>query len=125
MSGERVVADISALIHLLDGNVEATRVLQGSEVFVSFITELELLSGKRNPPGLLSRKRALLGDCTILDVNNRIKELVIHLRVRHGLKLPDCIIAATAIHLDLPLITSDSHFERLKDEVALYWIRGT
>lgn len=122
MSGERVVADTSALIHLLDGNMEATRILQGSEVFVSFITELELLSAKRNPAELLSRKRALLGDCTVLDVNNRIKELLIHLRVRHGLKLPDCIIAATAIHLDVPLVTSDSHFERLKDEVALYWI---
>lgn len=130
MSGEpayppdrRVVADTSALIHLLDGNNAATHILQGCEVFVSFITELELLSSKRNPAALLSRKRALLGDCTILDVNNRIKELVIHLRTRHGLKLPDCIIAATAIHLDLPLVTSDSHFARLKDEVALYWIQ--
>ncbi len=124
MNGERVVADTSALIHLLDGNAEATHVLQGCEVFVSFITELELLSGKRNTAALLAKKRALLGDCTILDVNNRIKELVVQLRIRHGLKLPDCIIAATAIHLDLPLVTSDDHFARLKDEVALYWIRG-
>lgn len=55
MSGERVVADTSALIHLLDGNIAATRILQGSEVFVSFITELERLSAKRNPTELLSR----------------------------------------------------------------------
>ena len=62
MNGERVVADTSALIHLLDGNAEATHVLQGCEVFVSFITELELLSGKRNTAALLAKKRALLGD---------------------------------------------------------------
>ncbi len=64
MSGERVVADTSALIHLLDGNDEATHVLQGCEVFVSFIRE------------------------------------------------------------NLPLVTSVDHFARLKDEGALYWIRG-
>lgn len=122
MSGERLLADTSALIHLLDGNAAVTGILQGREVFLSFITEIELLSSKRNSAELLSRKRALLQDCTIIDVNARIKELVIDLRVRHGLKLPDCIIAATAIHLDLALVTSDNHFTRLKDEVALYMI---
>jgi predicted nucleic acid-binding protein len=122
MSGERLLAGTSALIHLLDGNTDAAKILQGSEVFLSFITEIELLSSKRSSTELLSRKRALLSDCTIIDVNARIKELVIDLRQRHGLKLPDCIIAATAIHLDLALVTSDNHFARLKDEVALYWI---
>jgi len=121
--GIRLVADTSALIHLLDGNAEAAGILQGSEVFVSFITEIELLSSKRNTAQLRMRKRALLADCTIIDVNVRLKELVVGLRTKHGLKLPDCIIAATAIHLDLPLVTSDHHFSRLKDEVALYWIR--
>lgn len=118
----RLLADTSALIHLLDGNTDAAKILQGSEVFLSFITEIELLSSKRSSAELLSWKRALLSDCTIIDVNARIKELVIDLRQRHGLKLPDCIIAATAIHLDLALVTSDNHFARLKDEVALYWI---
>ena len=107
---------------MLDGNAAVTGILQGREVFLSFITEIELLSSKRNSAELLSRKRALLQDCTIIDVNARIKELVIDLRKRHGLKLPDCIIAATAIHLDLALVTSDNHFARLKDEVALYMI---
>lgn len=122
MSGERLLADTSALIHLLDGNAAVSRILQGREVFLSFITEIELLSSKRNTAELLSRKHALLADCTIIDVNARIKELVIDLRKRYGLKLPDCIIAATAIHLDLALVTSDNHFTRLKDEVALYMI---
>jgi len=37
-----------------------------------------------------------------------------------GLKLPDCIIAATAAYLNMPLVTGDKHFERLKDEIALF-----
>ena len=48
--------------------------------------------------------------------------MAIDLRKRHGLKVPDCLIAATAIQLDVPLVSSDKHFERLKDEVALYRI---
>ncbi|MBK6368591.1 MAG: PIN domain-containing protein [Flavobacteriales bacterium] len=57
-----------------------------------------------------------------MDPNRRIKELTIELRRRLGLKVPDCLIAATALYLDLPLITSDRGFDRLKDELLIYWI---
>ena len=122
MSGERLVADTSALIHVLDGTQAVVRLLDGAEVFTSFISEIELLSSASAKAEELSRKRALLADTTIIDLNQRIKEVAIDLRKRHGLKVPDCLIAATAIHLDVPLVSSDKHFERLKDEVALYRI---
>lgn len=122
MPGERVVADTSALIHLLEGKAVAVDLLHSSEVFVSFVTEIELLSSKKATKAQLDRTRSLLEDCTVLDPNKRIKELTIELRRRHGLKVPDCLIAATAIYLDLPLITSDRGFDRLKDEVLVYWI---
>lgn len=120
MSGERLVADTSALIHLLDGTPAVVQLLDGAEAFASFISEIELLSGTRGTAEQQLRKKALLADLTIIDVNSRIKEVAIALRKRHGLKIPDCLIAATAIHLDVPLVTADRHFERLKDEVALY-----
>ena len=116
------MADISALIHVLDGTQAVVRLLDGAEVFTSFISEIELLSSASAKAEELSRKRALLADTTIIDLNQRIKEVAIDLRKRHGLKVPDCLIAATAIHLDVPLVSSDKHFERLKDEVALYRI---
>ena len=120
MGGERLVVDTSALIHLLDGTKAVVDLLDGAEVFASFVTEIELLSSARGTAEQLKRKKALLNDLTIIDVNQQIKEVTIELRKRHGLKVPDCLIAATAIHLDLPLVTTDKHFERLKDEVALY-----
>jgi len=120
MSGERLVADTSALIHLLDGTPTIVQLLDGTEAFVSFISEIELLSSTRGTREHLLRKKALLADLTIIDVNQRIKEVALDLRKRHGLKIPDCLIAATAIHLDVPLVTTDKHFDRLKDEVALY-----
>lgn len=120
MSGERLVVDTSALIHLLEGTKAVVGLLDGAEVYASFVTEIELLSSTRGTAEHLKRKKALLGDLTIIDINQRIKEVTIELRKRHGLKVPDCLIAATAIHLDLPLVTTDKHFDRLKDEVALY-----
>ncbi len=120
MSGERLVIDTSALIHLLDGTKEVVDLLDGVEGYVSFVTEIELLSSTRGTVEHLKRKKALLNDLTIIDINQQIKEVTIELRKRHGLKVPDCLIAATAIHLDLPLVTTDKHFDRLKDEVALY-----
>lgn len=120
MSGERLVVDTSALIHLLDGTKAVVDLLDGAEVYASFVTEIELLSSTRGTAEHLKRKKALLGDLTIIDINQRVKEVTIELRKRHGLKVPDCLIAATAIHLDLPLVTTDKHFDRLKDEVALY-----
>jgi predicted nucleic acid-binding protein len=38
------------------------------------------------------------------------------------MKLPDAIIAATAAYLDIPLVTGDKQFERLKDEIGLFWL---
>ncbi len=120
MSGERLLTDTSALIHLLDGTPAVVQLLDGAEAFASFVSEIELLSGTKGTAEQLLRKKALLADLTIIDVNQRIKEMTIDLRKRHGLKVPDCLIAATAIHLDVPLVTADRHFDRLKDEVALY-----
>lgn len=120
MSGERLVIDTSALIQLLDGTKEVVDLLDGVEGYVSFVTEIELFSSTRGTVEHLKRKKALLNDLTIIDINQQIKEVTIELRKRHGLKVPDCLIAATAIHLDLPLVTTDKHFDRLKDEVALY-----
>lgn len=36
------------------------------------------------------------------------------------MKLPDCIIAATAAYLNMPLVTGDQHFKKLQDEIALF-----
>ncbi len=37
------------------------------------------------------------------------------------MKLPDSVIAATAISLKLPLVTSDKHFKNVKDLDLVYY----
>ncbi len=31
------------------------------------------------------------------------------------MKLPDCIVAASALYLDLPIITADKDFKKIKE----------
>ena len=46
---------------------------------------------------------------------NRIRDITIRLRRQYTLKLPDAIVAATAIFLGIPLISADKHFEKISE----------
>jgi predicted nucleic acid-binding protein len=113
MNGHRLLVDANMLIMLIDGNERVAELLEGCQLFTSFVSELELLSAH----GLLTEQvlmiEALLADCTVIDINSVIKSSTIAIRRKHKVKLPDAIIAATAITLDLPLITADKGFKAI------------
>jgi hypothetical protein len=48
-------------------------------------------------------------------MNPKIKEQTILLKQKYKLKLPDAIIAATAIVYKLPFLTSDADFKNIKE----------
>jgi predicted nucleic acid-binding protein len=48
-------------------------------------------------------------------LNSGVKNIVIDLRRKYSIKLPDAIIAATAIFLNIPLISADKHFEKIAE----------
>jgi len=55
-----------------------------------------------------------LSDLLLLTLTSDVKNETIALRRANKLKLPDCIIAATAIVLNAKLLTSDSELLRLE-----------
>ena len=59
-----------------------------------------------------------LAQCKIININSKIKLETIRVRKLFNTKLPDSIIIATALYLDLPLITSDIDFRKI-DELTL------
>jgi predicted nucleic acid-binding protein len=113
MNGIRVVCDTNPLIYLLDGNIDVARFLDNKQIYLSVITELELF-GK---PNLSSQDTeiidALLNGCFIIDINQEIKYIYREIRQKYSLKLPDAIVAATAIYLDMPLLTFDKGFKNV------------
>ncbi|RFZ90331.1 type II toxin-antitoxin system VapC family toxin [Mucilaginibacter conchicola] len=119
MSGDSIVIDTSLIINLFNGVDEVHQLIDGRNLFVSIISEIEVLSF----PGLSITDNDLLRDflskCHIVDIEPAIKELTIKLRSQTKIKLPDAVIAATAIYYDLPLFTMDKGFKRVADLQAV------
>jgi len=115
MSGNRMLCDTNVLIHLLGKNDEIVKFLSGKEVSFSVITELELYAKPNITPKEESTLDMLVEYCYVIELTQPIKQIVKKLRKEHRLKLPDAIIAATAIYLDIPFVTYDSDFEGIDD----------
>lgn len=95
--------------------------LPTNDLFVSIITEMEVLA----KPDMSSAEewavQAFLKSITIIPISDEIKREAIRIR-REGSprpKLPDAIVAATAVILGASLVTAD---ERL---IKLIWPRFT
>lgn len=121
MSGNSILVDTNIVLYLLSGDNTIADFLNDKIVFLSFVSELELL-GYKEISVLEKRKvESLLADSSIIDINSEIKKIVVELRKSNKIKLPDAIIAATSIYLNIPLITSDKDLTRLKDlNILLY-----
>jgi len=121
MSGNRYLIDTNIAVYLFAGDERVADLLEGNQIIVSFITELELLSFKNFNSVERTVIQEFLADVVIIDINKTIKEFTISLRVKNKLKLPDAIIAATAQFMKVPLITADRHFEAIEDpQILLY-----
>jgi len=114
MSGNKIFIDTNIAIYLLDGDTSLAEILDQKRLYLSFITQLELLGY----PGLTRPQEEqieyMLENCVIIDINNKIKQEVVKLRRNFTIRLPDSIIASTAIYMDLPLMTSDKGFNKIE-----------
>jgi len=110
------------LIHLLGKNSDVVNFLRGKELSLSVVTELELYA----KPNLTEREEdiidILVENCFVIELSQSIKQIVKKIRKVHKIKLPDAIIASTAIYLDIPLVTYDSDFENI-DELKLILLK--
>ncbi|EHQ26643.1 type II toxin-antitoxin system VapC family toxin [Mucilaginibacter paludis] len=119
MNGNNIVIDTSIIINLFNGNDEIKPLINNRNLFVSVISEIELLSFHSLTIDDRKLLRDFLSECYIVDIEPQIKELTIDIRSKNRIKLPDSVIAATAIYFDLPLLTMDKGFKRIPDLDAL------
>lgn len=123
MNGNNILLDTNIVLYLLDGEDTLIPLLEEKNLFLSFITQLELLSSKYLKPEDISKIKQFISECTVIDISQEIKENTIQLRQSYSLKLPDCIIAATSLWLNMPLITADSDFKRVDTIDLIYFER--
>lgn len=119
MNGIDFLADTNFLIHINQGESVVEPFLDYN-LAVSFITEIELLGAFSISKSQKNQFKNLLNDCLILEMNYQIKNTCIYIRNKYKIKIPDAIIAATAIEFNIPLLTSDQGFEKVKELDLIY-----
>ena len=114
MNGIDFLSDTNAIIYLLSGK-PYMQPYEDALLGVSVITEMELLSFPRITRDELNNLHSLLSDCMIFPLNTAVKERAIRVRRTYGTKLPDSIVASTALELGIPLITADKGFKKITE----------
>ncbi len=112
--------DTNAALYFLGGRL-AERLPDG-EYAISIITEMELLSY----PGLDAESekniRAFMTGMERVWLSEGIIQSAIDLRRRYGLKLPDAIIASSALVIGAQLLTNDTKLLRVR-EITCHQLR--
>jgi predicted nucleic acid-binding protein len=108
--------DSSILIGHLNKEIDINALFAarpGCEKYISIVAFIEALSksGMTTEEDVETRK--FLSQFTIVDITDEIRETAIALRRSAKLKLPDAIIAATALSLETDIISRDEHLLRL------------
>ena len=114
MSGIRIIADTNPITHLLSGSQEVAEYLDGKQVWISVISELELFGKQGLNQNQIKKINYLLDSCFIAEINPQIKQIAKDLMQNHAIKVPDAIVAASSLYLDLPLLTYDTGFKKIE-----------
>lgn len=121
MNGNKLFLDTNIILYLLNGDQTLAEFLNNKQFYISVITELELLAYK----GITEQEEKIILDfisqCKIININSLIKRETIRVRKTYQTKLPDSIIIATALYMDLPLISADSAFKQVEELILIHY----
>ncbi|MEM8528548.1 MAG: type II toxin-antitoxin system VapC family toxin [Bacteroidota bacterium] len=116
---ERYVLDTSAVIKYLDETFPDKALLFLDQVLdeesnISFITQIELLVWSPPNPDDLNIYQTFVDNSNVIHVNEDIIEHCITIRKTTKIKVPDALIAASAIVFDLTLVSdNDQDFNKV------------
>ena len=107
--------DTNILVYIMQGNPRVRYFAEEDTLTLSCISEIEILGRFQLPSKEKEVITQMLSYCNIVDINSQIKQLAIELKQRYRIKLPDAIIAATAIQQSLTLVTADKGFRKITE----------
>ena len=111
--GLKYLWDTNAVIYYLQNNFSEeaqelmNNIINEYQPAISAITEIELLCWKIASENDIVILKDFVADSVVIELENSIKVKTIEIRKSFNLKLPDAIIAATAIYMNLTLISND------------------
>jgi predicted nucleic acid-binding protein len=120
--GLNVILDTNAIIDFLQGDYDTVRFVKDSEkIGISVISKLEFLAFD----GLTEKDKIIfykfcdrVHQYDLSHNDQHLHNLIIEVRKKYKLKLPDSIIAATAMINDAVLLTKDKEFSKIKELIV-------
>ncbi|MCP9762884.1 PIN domain-containing protein [Lacihabitans soyangensis] len=118
MNGSKYFLDTNAITALLQGKDNLVNVLKNASwIGISIINQLEFLANPNLKEEDITIFQSFLDRIEVIGLGNDNKDLLsltLEIRKRNKLKLPDSIIAASAIYHKSILITNDFAFDNIK-----------
>lgn len=106
----KLLLDTNIILGIFQGTPSITRTLEahaGVDMYVSVLTKMELLSFHSLTPEEETFIVDLLGDVTVIPLNSDVEDIAIRLRRATRRKMPDAIVAASAVVAGAVLVTCD------------------
>ena len=119
MDGSRLLVDTNIILYALKGDMALTKMIDGQDLYISYITRIELLSFPSIDKQGIELIERFLEQVPVIESNPVINADAIELRRQSGLEVPDAIIAASARFLGVRLMTADKDFKKVKKEIDL------
>ena len=123
---ELILLDSNIIIDVINGDKrikEQIKNLSPENVFISVITEMEVLIGAKNKTMLMKLKKALKS-YNIINIDEKssvtASRLINKYRLSHGLDIPDSFIAAIALTHNLYLLTNNVKDFKFIQNLKLY-----
>jgi len=121
MNGTNIFLDTNICIYLLNGDVIVSEILQDQNIYISIITEMELYAYHGYSSSSLKILNSFIESVSIVNIEEGIKLNAIKIRKNTKLKLPDSIIAASALTYKMPIISADNDLKKIGNiDLILY-----
>lgn len=114
-----IVANTNFVKNSIKGLKQTEPYIKEYDFSISEITIIELLGVREIDDCTLQKRKKFISSCTIYPFNFIIRENVIPLKQKYILKIPDAIIAATALYYDIPFLTADKEFKKVNELEAI------
>ena len=121
MNWNKILLDTNIVLYLLSGDSTLADFLRDKQIVIAFTTELELIGFSDTSVDEQEYISDFLRNAEVVKLNVEIKNIYARLRKEHRIKLGDATIAASALFMNIPLMTADRLFSNIRElELVLY-----
>lgn len=115
MNKDLILIDSNIVLYALNGDTNVYPFVNQRKLAICFVTEIELLGWKGLTAGSKKALQHFFKECLYIDYNYQIRQQTIWIKSHYNLKLADALVAACSLEFDIPLVSADKGFTKVKE----------